>query len=274
MSRDAVIGGAAGPGAVSGAWDWKAALRLPDEALLGDRRLAKTDLVRLGGLGRSDERALVRVGAVRQLAAVQRSTCRIPPVRTGEHDVRAVVYLEVELRAGAAAPDVAAILHKALPNPTAVLMEAADGRIGVGAAVKRLSLAERGATVVEEAAWSGLFEPGDARYAGLLAAIAHPVLDQADLLAYARSLVARVGLARAVPTLGHYPTCAPGREAALAAAVGELADVQSHIDALDARRKGKDTPLSESARLRVELRGLAEERDRLAARIEGLCDER
>ena len=289
MSGDAMSGGAANPSAVDGgapsegavssgapggAWDWQEALRLPEAALLGGRALHKTDLVRRGGLTRADERALKRVEAVRQFAAVQRSTCRIPPVRTGEHDVQAVVYLEVELRAGAAAAEVAAILHKALPNPTAVLMEAADGRIGVGAAVKRLSLAERGATVVEEAAWSGLFQPGDARYADYLSAIAYPALDQADLLAYARSLVARTRLSREVPALGRYPACAPGREAALMGLVDEFTALQSRIDALDARRRGRDTPLSESARLRVELRGLGEERDRLTGRIEELCDGR
>lgn len=162
---------------------WNDWLCLPDAALAGDRRIAKTVLTHQALLTKTEQKVLARVASLTHFATVQNSTTRIPPTQDADHDIQSVVFLRCELAGSSAYAEVAALLHKCFPNPTVILLDG-EGRVCVSVAVTRRSLAERGATVIDRVESTGAFDPGDETYGGFLRAISFDALPQGDLLSY------------------------------------------------------------------------------------------
>ena len=179
-------------------FEWNDVLRLPDAALAGDRRIPKTVLTRQAQLSKTEQKVLDRVGMLTHFATVQKSTTRIPPAVDDEHDIKSVLFLRCELSRGAAYAEVAHLVHKCFPNPTVILF-GGEGEACVSVATTRKSLAEQGATVIDEVQATGAFEPSDARYVPFLDALSFERLPQANLLAYLHGLTWAVRLSRTVP---------------------------------------------------------------------------
>lgn len=251
--------------------EWNDIFRLPDAALAGGRRVPKTVLVRNGNLTRLEQRTLDAVSRLEHYATVQKSTTRIPPRVDDERDIESVIFLRCELTGRSAAyAELARVLHACFPNPTVLLFEN-SGEVCVSCGITRMSLAERGATVVESAAMTGGFVPSDMRYAPMLAALAFGALPQDDLFVYVRELSWRLRLGRLVSALGFYPVCASAdRE--------RLLELSTRRDALAAernriveQRRDKDLTLNESAKLRMEQREVEGRAELLLKEINEIC---
>lgn len=212
---------------------WNDILRLPEAALAGERGIPKAQLVRQGELTKSQEAKLKGVERLSHFATLQKSTTRMLPVRDEEHDIQAVLVLVCELKGTVAPFEIAEIIHGVFPNPTILLFEMGD-EIGISTVLKRLSRSERGAVVIERSSYSAMFEADDARYSGLLAAIAFDQLDQSTLVGYLNSLMDATDLARVIPTVGEYPRCPRDSIPKLMDLAKRMAALQHEITALDA----------------------------------------
>ena len=101
--------------------DWNGILRLPEAALAGCRRIPKTVLVKQAMLTKTEQKRLDKVARLEHFATVQKSTTRIPPYEDDERNVQSVVFLRCEMTAGTmAVAEVAELVHKCFPNPTAL----------------------------------------------------------------------------------------------------------------------------------------------------------
>ena len=253
--------------------DWRDVLRLPEAAYAGGRRIPKTVLASRAMLTKREEKALDKVRRLEHFATVSKGTAQVLPRVDDDHDIQSVIVLRCQMAGGSqAVAEVAGLLHGCFPNPTVILQEA-GGQVAVSADVTRRSLAERGATVVSDIESSGLFDPGDERYAPFLRALAFENLPQDDLLSYLEALAGCVRLSRAIPALGFYPSCAPEDHERLLELVAEYDRCQREVDELAERRRGSGVSPNESARLRMEIRkkeqsmtGAADEIMRLCAR--------
>lgn len=250
---------------------WNDIFQLPQAALAGGRRLPKTVLVRQAGLTRLEQKSLDRVARIEHWATVQKSTTRMLPHVDEVYDIQSIVFLRVELSRGGAFAEVSRLLHKCFPNPTVVLAEG-EGGICVSVAVTRKSLAEHGATVVERADGTGAFDPENDAWAGLLDALAFDALPQDDLLTYLTSMDRTVRLSRAIPVLGHYPTCSPSRVDELVAMIAEHDRLASEARAVDEERRDKDLTFNEMAKLRMQLKAIENKREEFAKTIRKLCE--
>lgn len=254
-------------------FEWNNVLHLPAAALAGDRAIPKTQLVRQAGLTKTEEKKLKGVASLTHFATLQKATVRMAPVSDESYEVAAVLVLRCGLRAGAAPAEVAQLLHAAFPNPVLLLGEHEDGRVGLSASIKRKSLAERGAVVVERVANTGLFRSSEPWAAGFFEKLAFDELDQANLLAWQRDAMQRIRLAKIAPGLGLYPVCAADDVEQLFELAKRLAGADAEVAELEARRRAKDVSLAESSKLRVELRSKKKDRDALVAAIKELCHE-
>ena len=249
---------------------WNDWLCLPDAALAGDRRIAKTVLTHQALLTKTEQKVLARVASLMHFATVQKSTTRIPPTQDADHDIQSVVFLRCELAGSSAYAEVAALLHKCFPNPTVILFDG-EGRVCVSVAVTRRSLAERGATGIDRVESTGAFDPSDETYGGFLKTISFDALPQGDLLSYLEGLVDAVALSRAVASLGFYPACAPRDRERLLALVAERDALDSRIADLRRQRRDKDISLNDSAHLRMEIKRLERDAFDLTNRIKEIC---
>lgn len=102
--------------------------------------------------------------------------------------------------------EVAELVHKCLPNPTVLLIEASSCAC-VSVALTRKSQAEQGATVIDRIETTGAFDPSRPEYADFLDAMAFERLSQDDLWEYLLDLSRTVTLSRAIDGLGFYPKC-------------------------------------------------------------------
>ena len=245
---------------------------LPEAALAGGRRVPKAVLARQAGLTRLEQRSLERVERIEHLATVQKSTTRILPHVDGERDIQAVVFLRVVMAAGSAAfAETARLLHKSFPNPTVIALEGA-GAACLSAVTTRRSLAEQGATVVDEEASTGAFDPGDPAWAGLLDALALARLPQADLLAYLTGVLRAIRLSRAIPVTGAYPSCEPARADELMRLIAEHDGLEAEVRTLRAQKSEQDLTLNEKMRLRMELKDTERRREGASQKIRELCN--
>lgn len=250
---------------------WNDIFKLPEAALEGARRVPKAALVRAGQLTRKQERSLSKVRAVEHVATVQRSTVRIAPHVDDEHDIRAVIFLRIELDgASAAYAEIAGIIHPCFPNPTALLIEHGD-EVCISVAVTRMSLAEHGATVVEDMECTGGFDVRDSRYAPFLNALAMDNLPQDDLYTYVCGLLWNAKLARAMPQLGFFPQCVSGREGNLAVLADKAIQLTAERDALAARRRNSELTLNETAKLRMKQRDVERKLDDVIGQVRAIC---
>ncbi len=254
-------------------FDWQGVLSLPEATLPSGRTTVyKTDIVRNGALTKREERLLSSVASIEFFAAVSRESAKVPAVVDDDHDIRSIVFLRVIARPGASLVELAPTIHKAFPNPTVILFECGK-RIGLSAAVRRLSLAEKGAVAMEEVQVSPLFDSGDSRYSGLLEALSFRSLPQDDQLSFVRGIASGIRLSRAVAKLGYFPSCPPKERESLWDLMGAYEESASKVEALEARRRDKDTSFGESASLRVTIEQEKVIRDEAARRIGELCDE-
>ena len=252
--------------------DWVERLKIPAACDAGGKTIPKTTLVKQGNLTTLEERKLKGIERLAFLATFQKSNTYMPPINDETYQIDAIICMRCELRAGGAPAETAELLHPLFPNPTVIFFEK-DDEVAVSVAIKRKSLAERGAMVVEGVQITGLFDASAEPYVKFLDEVAYNALPQDDLLTFLRAFANRARLCKAVRTLGFYPKC---RDVDVVRFFGHLArmeELQSEIAGLQAKRKSPETSLNESSKLRVEVRKLEKERDKQAEMIKELCHE-
>lgn len=251
--------------------DWAKTLGLPVATLAGDKPVHKTLLVSQGGLTASEQKLLKQFSRLGLYATVSRQNARIAAVQSDDHDIASVIFLRCELVRAAGFGELAGVLHKVFPNPVALLFEEPGGKVGVSVSLKRKSLAEKGAVVVERIETARLFDAAEQAYADYLADIRHAALPQSDLLSYVTALCDRTAKAAAIASIGEYPRCKDADTPKLMALLAHLRDSQSEINVLRSQYRDKEATLAESSRLRMALKKKEREHDRLATEIKELC---
>lgn len=261
-------------GAAMSGVDWNGILRLPDAALAGGRRIPKTVLVKQAVLTKIEQKRLDKVACLEHFATVQKSTTRIPPYEDGEHNVQSIVFLRCEMAAGTmAVAETAELMHKCFPNPTALLIEAGSC-VCVSVALTRKSQAEQGATVVDRIASTSAFDPGSPEYADFLGALAFGRLSQGDLWEYLLDLSRAVALSRAIGVLGFYPACPVRDRGRLIVLTSRYDELGASVKRLKEQRRSKDITLSESAKLRMEMKEGERRLRAVADEIKEICNGR
>lgn len=253
---------------------WEDILGLPEAAYADGRRVPKTMLTSRAMLTRHEQRTLDKMGRLEHFATVAKGTAQVLPRVDEEYDIQSVIFLRCEMRGDSqAVAEVARLLHGCFPNPTVILQEAGDG-IAVSVDLTRRSYAERGSTVVFEVDSTGLFDPGDDRYAPFLVSLAFDRLPQDDLLSYVEAMASRVRLSQAIDALGFYPACMPSDRDRLLSLVAEYEHQRAEVDALAAARRGRDVSPNDSARMRMDIRKKEQMTAGTLAEIKRLCARR
>lgn len=254
--------------------DWNGIFDLPSAALAGDRRVPKTVVVRQAELSKREQKTLNKVKLLTHFATVQKTTTRILPHKDEKHDIESIVFLRCGmLGVNAAFAEVAGLLHRCFPNPTILLMEG-SASVCVSAALTRRSLAEKGAMVVEEQQSTSVLDPDDQKTWDMLEGLAFEKLPQEDLLAYLRELMWRIRLIRASEMLGFYPECPARDKENLLRMLAEVERLSRADSDIKQERRNKDLSLNEQMKLRIRLKNVEEQRDRVVAVIKELCDGR
>lgn len=249
---------------------WNDIFQLPPAALVG-RRVPKAALLRNAHLTRLEQKALDKAAIIEHWATVQKSTTRIPPHIDGERDIQGVIFLRCELNGRSAAyAELARVIHPCFPNPTVLLFENSD-EVCLSCAVTRMSQAERGATVVEDAVSTGGFDFGDSLRAPLLADLAFDRMPQADLYEYVREFAWRLRLGRLAGSLGFYPSCAPAQRARLLELSSKREELVGAYSSIAEQRRDRDLTLNETAKLRMRQRELEKKSADLLGEIKGIC---
>lgn len=251
--------------------DWNDVLQLPTQALAGDRAIPKTQLVAQGGLTKTEEKKLKNVQALTFFASLSKANTYMLPVKDDTYDIEAIIVLRCVLRSSSGFSELEDVLHKAFPNPTMLLFEAPDNRVGVSVAIKRKSRAERGATVVENAQGTGLVDYESDLYAPFFDGLDFNSLPQTDLLSFVSSLATRCMLSRAAKALGFYPKCKEASAETLVGQVKELQSLQYEVAALERARRDKGITFAESTKIRMELNDKKQQRDQVAEEIREIC---
>ena len=252
--------------------DWNGILRLPEAALAGCRRIPKTVLVKQAMLTKTEQRRLDKVARLEHFATVQKSTTRIPPYEDDERNVQSVVFLRCEMAPGTmAVAEVAELVHRCFPNPTALLVEA-GGRACVSVALTRKSHAEQGATVVDRIETTGAFDSYSPEYADFLGALAFGRLSQNDLWEYLLDLSCAVALSRAIGGLGFYPKCPVQDREKLIVLTARYDELGASVKRMKEQRRSKDITLNESAKLRMEMKEEERRLRAIADDIKEICD--
>lgn len=250
--------------------DWNGIFDLPPAAFAGDRRIPKTVVVRRAGLSKREQKTLDKVKLLAHFATVQKTTTHILPYQDEEHDIESIVFLRCGMSGmNAAFAEVAGLLHRCFPNPTILLMEGFAG-VCISAAITRKSLAEKGAMVVEEQRSTGILDPGEQKTRDMLEGLAFGKLPQEDLLEYLRELIWRIRLIRASEMLGFYPECAARDKGNLLQMLGESERLGREVMDLMQMRRNKDLSLNEQMKLRIRLKNVEGQRDRVVAKIKEL----
>lgn len=250
--------------------DWNAVFKLPQTALADSRRIPKTVLVKQALLTKTEQKVLDKVRRLELFATVQKSTTRISPYVDEGRDIQSVLFLRCEMARSEAFGEVAALLHKCFPNPTVILFEGPDSAC-ISVAVTRKSLAEKGAVVVDTVRSTGRFSPDDESYGPFLDSLAFEGLSQENLLAFLGDIDWNVRLSRAIGSVGFMPVCDPRDRQRLEALLASQNELTERL--ADARRRhgDKNLTLNESARVRMEMKGLERELGTVAGQIKELC---
>lgn len=251
---------------------WNDILKLPETALAGERSVPKAQIVRQGSLTKAQAKMLDGLNDITFFASLGKSNSYIQPVKTDEYDIESIIFLCIRLRTSAASSETLRVLHDCFPNPTVFLVESADSKqLGLSVAIRRKSLAERGAFVTERVASTGLFNPSKSGYSAFIDQIPYSELPQTTLLDYASALADRCLVASTIRTLGFYPRCKDEDTNTLMQEVRNLRAFESDIAALQSARKTKDVTLAETTKLRVEIKKMESKRDSVMKRIKELC---
>ena len=249
---------------------WNDILKLPLQALSG-RKVPKAALVRNANLTRLEQKALDAISRIELFAIVQKSTTRIPPHVDNERDIQSVIFLCCELTGKSSAyAELGRVIHSCFPNPTVLLFENGD-EVCLSCAITRMSLAERGATVVEEIAATGGFDPSDLLHAPLLADLALDLMPQDDLYEYVRELSWRLRMGRLAISLGFYPSCAPTQRARLLGLSSARDAFAAERKAIAEERRNHNLTLNETAKLRVQQREVEKKLVGTLKEIQEIC---
>lgn len=253
--------------------EWNRYLGLPQEALVGGKRIHKTVLVERAGLSKHEQQQLRDLKELSFYATVSKSSAGILPHVDDMFDIRAVVYLDCLLETWNGATELALILHRAFPNPTVLLMRLADsfgGRM-VSVALKRKSMAEASATVVEDVESTAVLEPVSADTTRFWPVFAFDRLPQNDLLDYTRGMLDVIAFSKVYQRLGFMPRIDLMHRDEVRGNLRKLKQLDGEIRRLRAQRKDKDTTLGESADLRVLESGKTKEAQSIVDHIKELC---
>lgn len=251
--------------------DWNNVLQLPTQTLAGDRAIPKTQLVAQGGLTKTEEKRLKNIAALTFFASLSKANTYMLPVKDDKYDIEAIIVLHCVLRTSSGFTELEDVLHKVFPNPTMLLFEAPDNRVGVSVAIKRKSRAEHGATVVESVQGTGLVDYGSKLYAAFFDGLNFNSLPQENLLSFASSLTTRCMLSRAVKALGFFPKCKEASAETLIGQVKKLQSLQYEVAALERVRRDKEITFAESTKIRMDLNDKKQQRDQVAEEIRNLC---
>lgn len=251
---------------------WNDILQLPQAALAGEVRVPKTQIVKQGELNKTQEGMLGKLRDIRFFASLTKSNSYIQPMNNEAYNIESVIFLTCGLNSTKGISETLRIVHSCFPNPTVILAEGyANPGLAVSVAIRRKSLAEQGAFVTEREATSGLLDPQRQEYEAFLERLSFKTLPQTTLLDYASAMADRCLAAYTARTLGFYPRCRDDDTAALMLEVKHLRTLESKINELQGIRKAKDSQLSETTKVRVEIRKTETERDSVMEKIKELC---
>jgi hypothetical protein len=128
--------------------DFILALALPDSCRV-DQRVPKKLLLENGAPSAADKRIISDgVGDLFWLAALKPTTIGVPEYRDDVQEYVEIAVLRLTLRAGAKAPRLVELVHRAVPYPVLLLTEHGD-RPALSVAHKRWSQSEAGKTVLD-----------------------------------------------------------------------------------------------------------------------------
>lgn len=124
------------------------ALELPEAALV-DRRVAKKLLLEHGAATPRDRKQIQEgIEEIRWHAILKPGDAGAAAHRSEEREYLELAILRVELRAGAKAPRLTQLFHRAVPYPMLLVTEQ-EGRVGISAAHLRRSRAQEDAWVLD-----------------------------------------------------------------------------------------------------------------------------
>lgn len=209
---------------------------------------------------------------IRFFASLNKSNSYIQPVKNDTYDIESIIFLSCGLNSSAGVTEALRLVHGCFPNPTVMLITGQSERtMAVSVAIRRKSLAERGAFVTDKILSTGLFDPSDAKFAPYMERLSYQTLPQTTLLDYLTALGDRSLLARSVKALGFYPICNDSDVDLLMAHVKEMNELSSKINELNDARRSKDVTLADTTKLRVEMRKLEQQRASVMDEIKVMC---
>lgn len=255
------------------AFDWNDVFELPEAALVENRRIPKTVLVKQAALSKTEQKMLDKVSRLEHFATVQKSTTRIPPFVDGSRDVQSVIFLHCEENGDSNAyVGVARLLHRCFPNPTVILFDNA-AKTCVSVATMRKSLTEKGAVVVESIESTGWVCKEGEGLDSFYDSLSFSELSQDNLQAYLEDLAWNVKLSHLIPVFGSFPVCPRCKREELRDLLEKYDVLSSDINALVChRRKDKSLTLNESAKLRMREKQLKRELDVIVERMKAVCN--
>lgn len=253
--------------------DWEKITGYPAATYAGDRSIYKTQIVLQGNLSKTEEKKLAGVSKLTLFATLQKSNTYMLPRKDDDYDIEAIIVLRCELKSNAAPAEIAGLIHKVFPNPTIILFEDAQDRMGLSVAVKRKSKAEQGAIVVEDIQNTGIFDQEAPGYADFIEAINYSRLPQVSLYDFIAAMALRIELSKTILALGFYPGCDEADVDLFMVQVKRLETVQSEIKALQEKRRDRETTLAESTKIRMQIRDRQNELDDASKQIKELCHE-
>lgn len=251
---------------------WNDIFQLPSSALAG-KRVPKAALARNARLTKHEQKVLDKLAYVEHFATIQKSTTRVAPRVDEERDIQSVIFLRCELSGTTAAyAELAGILHPCFPNPTLLLFEG-NSEVCISCAITRKSLAEHGVAVIDGMAMTGGFQISDTRYAPFLKSLAFHTLPQDDLYVYLNELSWRIRLARLVPSLGFYPSCASEEREHLFTLCANRDRLASERNTIQEQRRNKDLALNDTAKLRMKQHDIEKRLEGILSEIKEICHE-
>lgn len=252
-------------------FDWNKVLKLPAEALVGNRRIPKTMLVRHSLLTKAEQKTLDKVIRLDHFASVQKSTTKIPPYIDLQRDVQCIVFIHCQMGDSHAYMEVGRLLHKCFPNPTVILFDDID-HLCISAATTRRSLAEKGATVLDSVDSTGSFYKEDKQFVPFLNSMAFNMLPQDNLQVFAEGITWNVKLSHAIRPIGFFPTCPADKRARLGNLLEKQELFSKEVDTISqTRRMNKELTLNESAHLRMRLIQLENELGGIVDEMKEIC---
>ena len=232
--------------------EWNQYLRLP-ETTLRIKRVPKTALAERVELSKKEQRVLAHLKELSSYAMLGKSNTGILPHIDETYDIRAVLYLDCLLDSWTAANNLIMILHRAFSNRTVLLLRTLSPLEGrkVSVALKRKSLSETSASVVESVDSTDVLDSMDKTTPIFWNMFNYDSLPQNDLLDYVQGMQDVILFHGLYPQLGFSPKPGLIHRKEIRRELVRLKQLDAEIRQLQSRRKSKDTPIGESAELRI-----------------------